>query len=98
MRVSSYSESIEHEVHFVLCELPFMLIDFQMMLEKNQWHTASTRNTSPLIYTQPRQRLKVCIMLHIEYHVILAKRGHFGWSWTKGCLVGIRGLAVIWLG
>lgn len=95
MRVSSYSESIEHEVHFVLCELPFMLIDFQIMLERNQWYTASTRSTSPSIYTQPRQRLgcvKVCIctcvllnILHIIlYQIIPAKVWTFWLVWGEG--------------
>jgi len=51
VRVSSYSDCIEHDVHLCalyFAELPFMLIDFQMMLGKNQWDTASTRNASPL--------------------------------------------------
>lgn len=51
VKVSSYSDCIEHDVHLyaLYCAaLPFMLIDFQMMLGRNQWDTASTRNASPL--------------------------------------------------
>lgn len=77
MRVFSYSESTEHEVHFVLCELPFMLIDFQMMLEKNQWLIASTRNTSPLhLYSAKTETwlrkdvyLYICVSIHATYLV-----------------------------
>lgn len=50
VRVSSFGHRIEHDVHLCalyFAELPFMLIDFQMMLGMNQWDTASTRNASP---------------------------------------------------
>lgn len=39
VRVSFYSDCIEHDVHLCalyFAELPFMLIDFQMMLVRNQ--------------------------------------------------------------
>lgn len=49
--VTFSSSCIEHDVHLsalYFVELPFMLMDFQMMLVRNQWDTASTRNASPL--------------------------------------------------
>lgn len=42
-----------------------MLIDFHMMLGKNQWDTASTRNAGPPPdYTQP----SVCVLVHAIKH------------------------------
>lgn len=77
------------------------------VVEESMAHSQYQEYKSP-IYIQPRQRLgcvKVCIctyvflyVLRIEYQITLAKCGHFGWSWTKGCLVVVRGLVVIGLG